>query len=123
MKPNMKVLTIIQMLITIILLSGQSHGQEIGTSKYERMLFSDSIWTNNMDKTNFKLSANDGGIKECGVICSVRKDNCPLFMFDLADGTCTIAKEKGDIDWSDRGAENTLVYVKTKRKGDLNTII
>ena len=91
--------------------------QKIGTDRFEMILFSDSIWSNDMDKTIFSLAASDGGLTECGVLCSVRKDNCPLFKFDLADGTCTIAKEKGNIDWSNSGAENTLVYVKTRSKG------
>ena len=112
----MKHWSIIQILL--FCLQGLSFGQEIGTDRFERMLFSDSIWSNDMDKTIFSLAANGGGLTECGVICSVRKDNCPLFKFDLADGSCTIAKEKGEIDWSNTGAENTLVYVKTRSKGN-----
>ena len=109
--------------ILLFCLQGLIYGQEMGTDRFERILFSDSIWSKDMDKTIFKLSANDEGAKECGVICSVRKDNCPLFQFDLTGGTCTIAKEKGEIDWSNRGAENTLVYVKTRRKGKVKSCI
>ena len=109
--------------ITLLFLHGMIHGQKIGTDRFEMILFSDSIWSNDMDKTIFSLAASDGGLTECGVLCSVRKDNCRLFQFDLADGTCTIAKEKGEIDWSNSGAKNTLVYVKTRIKGEVKFLI
>ena len=82
---------------------------------FKKVIFPDSIWADNYTKTNYQLKVSNDGLIECGTICSLRKDQCPLFKFDPMYGTCSIAKAIPTIDWSDRGEENTEVYVKKNK--------
>ena len=71
---------------------GPSAAQVLFSDLFKKVLFSDSIWADNYTKTNFQLKASNDGLIDCGTICSLRKDQCPVFKFDPLDGTCSIAK-------------------------------
>ena len=91
---------------------------------FKKVLFSDSIWEDKYTKSTYQLKASNDGLIDCGTICSLRKDNCALFKFDPLNGICSIAKAIPPVDWSNRGEENTEVYVKKEKIGmifnDLN---
>ena len=87
------------------------------TDNFERVIFSDIIWKDHYTKVTHTLAANNEGLKECGVICSLRKEHCPLFRFVVSDGACKLAQNTSAIDWSDKGAENTEIYVKKPYRG------
>ena len=53
---------------------------------YKQGVISDSIWDEKFSKTDISLTPNDGGLTECGVICSVRGNNCALIRFDMSTG-------------------------------------
>ena len=80
------------MLLVIIFSMYLSISSGMDQNLFKRIIFSDSIWENDYSKTEFQLAAGENGAVECGTMCSMRDDNCDLFMFDPEDGKCTLAK-------------------------------
>ena len=71
----------IKFLYTALLATCQC--QKMETCLFERTFISHAIWVDNYTRSIYHLSASNEGLKECGVICSLRKDQCPLFKFLL----------------------------------------
>ena len=55
-------------------------------ASFKNVVISDSIWEENFSKTDISLSPNDGGLKDCGVACSVKANNCAMIRFDKSTG-------------------------------------